>query len=344
MEEAINSTLNHICLASCSVHVCQPICSGYCPDICNFYPPSIPPPSIPSSLDQQSDKPHKISPFLIATIILVAAAFLVVCCYAFYSRYYLRRRQNAPRRQNEAPAHEEFLDEDESPVIDHPIWYIRTVGLQPSIISSITVCKYKRGEGIVEGAECSVCLSEFQEDETLRLLPKCSHAFHLPCIDTWLRSHTNCPMCRAPIVKSTVQSPSPELNVDNSGQSEETQVGNSQSGGGSSRELVDEVCELRIGIEEEAESAVENSETDIQPMRRSVSMDSLSASKISLAMAKILPGVDSNKRIVSKRVDGNQNSTRISSGSSSKGRSLPNGLPPMRRSSSGTCGTVFRSF
>jgi hypothetical protein len=57
--------------------------------------------------------------------------------------------------------HDEFLDEDDGPVVDHPIWYIRTVSLQPSVISSITVCKYKSSEYIVEGAECSVCLNEF---------------------------------------------------------------------------------------------------------------------------------------------------------------------------------------
>ncbi|KAK9169058.1 hypothetical protein Syun_001198 [Stephania yunnanensis] len=37
----------------------------------------------------------------------------------------------------------------------------------------------------------------FQEEKNLRMLPKCSHAFYLPCIDTWLKSHSNCPLFRA---------------------------------------------------------------------------------------------------------------------------------------------------
>ncbi|KAL0459414.1 UNVERIFIED_CONTAM: RING-H2 finger protein ATL1 [Sesamum latifolium] len=33
----------------------------------------------------------------------------------------------------------------------------------------------------------------------LRVLPKCSHAFHLDCIDVWLLSNSNCPLCRSTI-------------------------------------------------------------------------------------------------------------------------------------------------
>ncbi|TMX05085.1 hypothetical protein EJD97_002575 [Solanum chilense] len=88
----------------------------------------------------------------------------------------------------------------EQEVVEEELSDIRTVGLHPSVISTITIHKYKRGEGLIEGTECSVCLSEFREDETFKILPTCNHAFHVPCIDTWLKSHTNCPMCRASIV------------------------------------------------------------------------------------------------------------------------------------------------
>ena len=47
--------------------------------------------------------------------------------------------------------------------------------------------------------ECSVCLSEFEEEDQGRLLPKCGHAFHVDCIDTWFRSSSTCPLCRAPV-------------------------------------------------------------------------------------------------------------------------------------------------
>ncbi|KAH7433659.1 hypothetical protein KP509_07G079700 [Ceratopteris richardii] len=44
--------------------------------------------------------------------------------------------------------------------------------------------------------ECAVCLSRFQEKERVRILPTCAHLFQVACIDMWLQSHTNCPVCR----------------------------------------------------------------------------------------------------------------------------------------------------
>ncbi|XWS26625.1 hypothetical protein CRYUN_Cryun26dG0047100 [Craigia yunnanensis] len=44
--------------------------------------------------------------------------------------------------------------------------------------------------------ECAVCLSVFEDGEEVRQLPRCKHSFHAPCIDMWLYSHFDCPLCR----------------------------------------------------------------------------------------------------------------------------------------------------
>nr|XP_004289484.2 PREDICTED: E3 ubiquitin-protein ligase ATL31-like [Fragaria vesca subsp. vesca] len=76
----------------------------------------------------------------------------------------------------------------------------RRRGLDPAVIEKFPMFVYsdvkdlKIGKGALE---CAVCLSEFEDYETLRLLPKCDHVFHPDCIDAWLASHITCPVCRA---------------------------------------------------------------------------------------------------------------------------------------------------
>ncbi|KAK4790965.1 hypothetical protein SAY86_031378 [Trapa natans] len=54
-------------------------------------------------------------------------------------------------------------------------------------------------------AECSICLTEFSEGDELRVLPQCGHGFHVPCVDTWLASHSSCPSCRRVLVVERCQ-------------------------------------------------------------------------------------------------------------------------------------------
>lgn len=76
-------------------------------------------------------------------------------------------------------------------------------GLDPTVIESFPTFIYSVVKGLKIGKgtlECAVCLNEFEDDETLRLLPKCDHVFHPECIDAWLSSHVTCPVCRANLV------------------------------------------------------------------------------------------------------------------------------------------------
>ncbi|KAK6945779.1 Zinc finger, RING-type [Dillenia turbinata] len=346
----VNATL---CTPFCSPSlnrsgVCPPACCSVCPSVCTKsilpeipplpLPPPRPDPPIHPSL-HESSQAH-ISNQLIITIVfsILASLSLLVFFFIIYYRFYFGRnnsRSIQPQQQNQQQEDEFFSDEEEledyGPVLDHPIWYINTIGLQPSVINSITICKYKKGDGLVEGTECSVCLNEFRDDETLRLLPKCSHAFHIPCIDTWLRSHTTCPMCRAPIISVSIgaRSPDPGQNSGVSDETLETHVRVSENFGESGRNLENEnrVCEIRIDIEATEETpnlgrgnVREIGESSLgivvddgaqQAMRRSVSLDSLSASRICVALASVLE----------RESEGNTENTLKGSGNSQMGTS-----------------------
>nr|ABR17075.1 unknown [Picea sitchensis] len=86
-----------------------------------------------------------------------------------------------------------------------------THGLDRAVIESFPVFSYDLVKGLKaqtkETLECAVCLNEFEDDEQLRLLPKCSHAFHPECIDMWLFSHTTCPVCRTSLVPTDDANP-----------------------------------------------------------------------------------------------------------------------------------------
>ncbi|KAI3512226.1 hypothetical protein L1887_19522 [Cichorium endivia] len=72
----------------------------------------------------------------------------------------------------------------------------RFSGIDKKAIESLPFFRFSSLKGSKEGLECVVCLSKFEDSEVLRLLPKCRHAFHMNCIDTWLESHSSCPLCR----------------------------------------------------------------------------------------------------------------------------------------------------
>jgi hypothetical protein len=257
------------------------------------------------------------------------AVLLGILCLV--SRLCYNRHQNS-RRSRSLPVffgtQEDFLDEDQGTEINHHIWYINFLGLQQSVIDSITVFKFKKDEGLIDGTECSVCLSEFQEDESLRLLPKCSHAFHIPCIDTWLRSHKNCPLCRAPVVSDNFDA-QVALTVPTTGDlssREEPQMENSENnipsglmssnhagedGSGEVRNGEEPICGLPVVDESNAGNSSLNSnhfisrnprirsdlvdklvvvEEEMQPVRRSVSLDFSTASAIYSVLANVAPG------------------------------------------------------
>ncbi|XP_010528863.1 PREDICTED: E3 ubiquitin-protein ligase ATL31-like [Tarenaya hassleriana] len=69
----------------------------------------------------------------------------------------------------------------------------RAVEALPTFVYA-DVKSLKVGKGALE---CAICLSEFEDRETLRLLPKCDHVFHTQCIDAWLGNHVTCPVCRS---------------------------------------------------------------------------------------------------------------------------------------------------
>ncbi|CAN6244806.1 unnamed protein product [Urochloa humidicola] len=186
-------------------------------------PPSLHPPPPPPSYS--SAPSHGRSTFVTALIIattVLASLAIFLSILILVRRRRLRRQREALLESALAPAGAgpaNFPDDGdgggagpggEEEVVHHA-WHIRTVGLDEAAIESIALTRY-RGGGATPGASdgCTVCLGEFRDGELLRLLPKCAHAFHVQCIDTWLRAHLTCPLCRANVIDTAAAGEQPE--------------------------------------------------------------------------------------------------------------------------------------
>ncbi|XP_010693811.2 RING-H2 finger protein ATL33 [Beta vulgaris subsp. vulgaris] len=97
----------------------------------------------------------------------------------------LRRRRRRPTDvENFDPRSSKMVDEDDDENKSN-----KNKNNIELVIASIS----KLGKDV----ECPVCLSIFIEGEELRQLNICNHLFHRCCIDKWLSTHCNCPVCRA---------------------------------------------------------------------------------------------------------------------------------------------------
>ncbi|KAJ3695750.1 hypothetical protein LUZ60_001127 [Juncus effusus] len=133
-------------------------------------------------------------------VLLAAIIFLfMVVVFVFLLYLYAKKYMGAgPLFNNSREARFIFVA-DSSPAANN--------GLDVAVLDSLPVTVY-RVEDFKEGLECSVCLSEVEEGEEARILPKCNHGFHVKCIDMWFHSHTTCPLCRSPVGTDPVQTES----------------------------------------------------------------------------------------------------------------------------------------
>ncbi|KAL3838145.1 hypothetical protein ACJIZ3_022736 [Penstemon smallii] len=80
-------------------------------------------------------------------------------------------------------------------------------GLDEATLSSypqFTYSQIKLHKSELNASICSICLADYKDTDSIRLLPDCGHVFHLKCIDPWLLLHSTCPICRnSPLVIPT---------------------------------------------------------------------------------------------------------------------------------------------
>ncbi|XP_039007050.1 RING-H2 finger protein ATL13-like, partial [Hibiscus syriacus] len=159
---------------------------------------------------------NKVSPTVLLIIIILAIIFFVSGLIHLAVRFLLRPSNREPHNSDNVTALQGQLQQ---------LFHLHDAGVDQSLIDTLPVFHYKSIIGVKNPFDCAVCLCEFETEDKLRLLPNCSHAFHMECIDTWLLSHSTCPLCRS-ILLPDFCSPSPLVYALESGShsSRETEI------------------------------------------------------------------------------------------------------------------------
>ncbi|ESW34528.1 hypothetical protein PHAVU_001G160000 [Phaseolus vulgaris] len=200
------------------------------------------------------------------------------------------------------PQHE---DQDPFMALSPRMW---SQGLDESAIREIPTLQFTKGD--VEKNQsaygCVVCLTEFQDHDMLKVLPICKHAFHFHCIDIWLQTNANCPLCRSNIISGNTHCPRDHIIAPSSSPQDSqllSYVGSDEDfvvielGGGEHREALPQMQQERSDsretiVESRCHSIIrkchhvsimgdecidvgkKDEQFSIQPIRRSFSMDS----------------------------------------------------------------------
>ncbi|XP_022138684.1 RING-H2 finger protein ATL2-like [Momordica charantia] len=144
-----------------------------------------------------------------AIIVLLFVVILMICLHLYVRLYLLSsNRRQAPRRRRHRRAHFVFTAEPRHAAAAAA----PSRGLPQSILKSLPVFVHS-AKPDPDPICCAVCLSEFEENEIGRIIPKCKHSFHVGCIDMWFYSHVTCPLCRSEVQPETGSDNPPDVSV-----------------------------------------------------------------------------------------------------------------------------------
>ncbi|XP_009336476.2 RING-H2 finger protein ATL52-like [Pyrus x bretschneideri] len=152
-----------------------------------------------------------MSSWIVASVAIISTFTLLFTYYKILQRL-CRRLQSTgwSRNPNLRPVLNEFN-------LDDARLESQSNGLDFSVARSLPVTQFKKKDEAEDAeqspaqsyTDCAICLGEFEDGEWIKELPKCSHGFHIACINTWFVSHSNCPICRSQVHDLMHDSPLP---------------------------------------------------------------------------------------------------------------------------------------
>lgn len=161
-----------------------------------------------------SSSGSRISPAVLFIIVILAVIFFISGLLHLLVRFLVKHRSSSSisqsNRYQETSSSHAFQRQLQQ------LFHLHDSGLDQAFIDALPVFLYKDIVGLKEPFDCAVCLCEFSQEDKLRLLPMCSHAFHIECIDTWLLSNSTCPLCRGTLFNPGLAMENPVFDFEDS--------------------------------------------------------------------------------------------------------------------------------
>ncbi|KAH7836673.1 hypothetical protein Vadar_004197 [Vaccinium darrowii] len=144
---------------------------------------------------------------LLLIVIIFSIIFLSACFY-FYYHFISHFTHFSSTNNPTATPTTNLTSSSPVPVVSQPL------GLDPAAISSLPIFLHRSQPqaipdnengscgSVFRESECSICLGLFEDEEIIKVLPKCQHAYHSECVDKWLSARSSCPLCRASLLDS----------------------------------------------------------------------------------------------------------------------------------------------
>lgn len=134
---------------------------------------------------------------IVIVIIVIASAIIVSATLYLLLRFISRRYRRASPRTFSLTSPEDVVAAHDGNSTAG--CFDERRDMSNTLLDSLPLFTFGSVTGNLTGVECAVCLSKFEAQDQLRLLPLCCHAFHARCIDTWLASNLTCPLCRSSV-------------------------------------------------------------------------------------------------------------------------------------------------
>ena len=209
----------------------------------------------PSSSSPSPSSGGKISPAILFIIIIIAVIFFISGLLHLLVRFLTKHQRSSSA--SESNRYPEISGSNSSSAFQRQLqqlFHLHDSGLDQAFIDALPVFLYKEIMGLKEPFDCAVCLCEFSEQDKLRLLPLCSHAFHIDCIDTWLLSNSTCPLCRGTLYTSEFPFENPVFDFEDPREEDYGSSGNPVTGvvsvgqkSAESNEIQKRVFSVRLG-------------------------------------------------------------------------------------------------